>query len=296
VTNIDADHMQTYGGDFQRLRKAFLEFLQRLPFYGLAVLCIDDPALRELALSVPRPLLTYGTEPGADLYAAEIRQMRDRTHFRIMRAGSDQGLEVVLSLPGRHNVLNALAAVAVGRELGVGDEDIRGALAGFQGIGRRFQVYGAVRTQAGEVLLIDDYGHHPREVAATLQAVRDGWPERRVVVAFQPHRYTRTHDLFEDFTQVLSEVDVLLLLEVYPAGEAPIAGADGRTLCGAIRARGQVNPVFVPGIAELPGALAGLLADGDVLLTLGAGDIGKAAAGLPDALAARPGAAQEAWS
>jgi len=296
VTNIDADHMQTYGGDFQRLRETFLEFLQRLPFYGLAVLCVDDPVLRELASSVPRPLLTYGTEPGADLYAAEIRQTEGRTRFQIMRAGSDERLEVVLNLPGRHNVLNALAAVAVGRELGVGDQDVRRALEGFQGIGRRFQVYGAVRTRAGEVLLIDDYGHHPRELAATLQAIRDGWPGRRVVVAFQPHRYTRTRDLFEDFTQVLSEVDVLLLLEVYPAGEAPIAGADGRTLCGAIRARGQVNPVFVPGIAELPEALAGVLADGDVLLTLGAGDIGKAAAGLLDALAAGSGAARTARS
>ncbi len=277
VTNIDADHMGTYGGDFQRLREAFVEFLHRLPFYGLAVLCLDDPVLKAMVPSVPRQVLTYGLDTAADLYATDIRQTAARTSFRIVRAQTDEALSVELNLPGRHNVLNALAAVAVAHELGVKDADIRGALADFQGIGRRFQVYGEVRTPAAGVLLIDDYGHHPREVAATLQAIREGWPDRRLVVAFQPHRYTRTRDLFEDFARVLCEADVLLLLDVYGAGEDPIPGADGRALCGAIRARGQINPVFVPGVAELPGALEGVVADGDVLLTLGAGDIGQAA-------------------
>lgn len=277
VTNIDADHMQTYGGDFERLRQAFVEFLLRLPFYGLAVLCMDDPVVRDLATGVPRPVLGYGTGEGADVCATDLQQSGGRTRFRVRRAGAADGQSIVLNMPGRHNVLNALAAVAVAQELGVGDEAICRALEGFQGIGRRFQVYGEVATPAGAVLLIDDYGHHPREVAATVQAIRDGWPGRRLVVAFQPHRYTRTRDLFEDFTQVLSLVDVLVLLEVYPAGELPIRGADGRTLARAVRARGHVDPVFVSGVADLSAALVGVLADGDVLLTLGAGDIGTAA-------------------
>jgi len=277
VTNIDADHMQTYGGDFERLRQAFVEFLHRLPFYGLAVLCLDDPVVRELAADVPRPVLGYGTGENADVRATDLQQSGGRTRFRLVRPGAADGREIVLNMPGRHNVLNALAAVAVAQELGVGDEAICRALEGFQGIGRRFQVYGEVATPAGGVLLIDDYGHHPREVSATVRAIRDGWPGRRLVVAFQPHRYTRTRDLFEDFTQVVSRVDVLVLLEVYPAGEAPIPGADGRTLARAVRARGQVDPVFVSSVEDLSAALVGVLADGDVLLTLGAGDIGMAA-------------------
>ncbi len=289
VTNIDADHMSTYGGDFERLRQAFLEFLHRPPFYGLAVLCLDDPVVRELVPNVPRPVLTYGMTEAADVYATDVRQQGSRTRFTVVGAGSGKPLDMVLNLPGRHNVLNALAAVAVAGELGVPDKAICQALEGFEGIARRFQVYGELSTPAGQVLLIDDYGHHPREVAATVAAIRDGWPERRLVLAFQPHRYSRTRDLFEDFAQVLSQVDVLVLLEVYGAGEAPIPGADGRTLSRAIRARGQVDPVFVPSPADLPEALAGVLVGDDVLLTLGAGDIGAAARRLAEGFATGPG-------
>ncbi len=286
VTNIDADHMETYGGDFDRLRGAFLEFLHRLPFYGLAVLCADDPVLRGLIGEVSRPVLTYGLGPEADLYATDVRQDRLQTRFRAVHRATGEALEVTLNLPGRHNVLNALAAIAVGRELGVSGEAVCQALESFQGIGRRFQVYGPIPAGAGQVLLVDDYGHHPREIAATVQAARASWPERRLVVAFQPHRYTRTRDLLDDFAGVLSEVDVLVLLDVYPAGEPPIPGVDGRALARAIRARGRVEPIFVPEARDLPGVLAGVVADGDVVLTMGAGDIGAvaprlAAAGLP---------------
>ncbi len=280
VTNIDADHMGTYGGDFQRLVQAFVEFLHQLPFYGLAVLCVDDPRLHKIAATISRPVVTYGLEGDADIIAGDIRQEGSRTRFRIRRPDDDRGLDVVLNLPGKHNVLNALAAVAVAMELGVSDEAICRALEGFEGIGRRFQVYGDIAIPGGQVLFIDDYGHHPREVAATIGAIRDGWPGRRLVLAFQPHRYTRTRDLFEDFTEVLSRVDVLLLAEVYQAGEAPIPGADGRTLSRAIRRRGQVDPVFVTHMRALPGAMCGVLEDGDILLTLGAGDIGAVAAGI----------------
>jgi UDP-N-acetylmuramate--alanine ligase len=286
VTNIDADHMETYGGDFERLRGAFLEFLHQLPFYGLAVLCVDDPVVRATVAEVTRPVLTYGLDEGADLYATDLTPSGLQTRFRAVRAATGESLPVTLNLPGRHNVLNALAAVAVGRELGVEPAAVCRALERFEGIGRRCQVYGEVETPAGRVLLVDDYGHHPREVAATVQALRASWPGRRLVVAFQPHRYTRTRDLLDDFAQVLSEVDVLLLLEVYPAGEPPIPGVDGRALARAIRARGRVEPVFVPELEELPRDLARVVAAGDVILTLGAGDIGSmaprlAAAGLP---------------
>ena len=281
VTNIDADHMDTYGGDFTRLRQTFIEFLHQLPFYGLAVLCLDDPEIAALLPQVPRPVLTYGIASAADLRACDIEQQEITTRFSVTQRGRDGALAITLNMAGRHNVLNALAAIAVARELGVDDAAIQRALAGFQGIGRRFQMYGDIATAAGTVLLIDDYGHHPREIAATVQAIRAGWPTRRLVVAFQPHRYSRTRDLFEDFAMVLSEVDVLVLLEIYAAGEAPVAGADGRALSRAIRARGQVDPVFVSELANLPGVLRGVLRDGDVLLTLGAGDIGAAAAKLP---------------
>jgi len=277
VTNIDADHMETYGGDFDRLRGAFLQFLHRLPFYGLAVLCVDDPTLAGLLDEVSRPVLSYGLDPGADLYAADVRQEGLRTRFRAVRRPAGEVLEVTLNLPGRHNVLNALAAIAVGRELGVPGHAVCRALETFEGIGRRFQVYGEVDSPRGRVLLVDDYGHHPREVAATVAAARAGWPGRRLVVAFQPHRYTRTRDLLDDFAQVLCEVDVLVLLDVYPAGEPPIPGVDGRALARAIRARGRVEPVFVAEVEDLPEALAAVLADGDVVLTLGAGDIGGVA-------------------
>ena len=286
VTNIDADHLQTYGGDFDRLRQIFIEFLHHLPFYGLAVLCLDDPEVRNILDEVTRPVITYGIESDADLVASEIQQDEMQTHFTVRRQGHDKALDITLNLPGRHNVLNALAAIAVATELGVSDEAIRKALASFQGIGRRFQVAGEIETVAGRVLMIDDYAHHPREIAPTLAAVHAGWPGRRLVVVFQPHRYTRTHDLFDDFIQVLSGVDVLVLGEVYAAGETPISGADGRALARGIRARGHIDPVFVEDLATLPEVLNDVLHDGDILLTLGAGDIGAVAAGLPARLAA----------
>jgi UDP-N-acetylmuramate--alanine ligase len=283
VTNIDVDHMETYGGDFGRLRQTFIEFLHQLPFYGLAVVCLDDPVVAELLPQLPRPSLTYGLSKEADVRARDIRQLQATTHFKVVRrAGAE--LEVSLNLAGRHNVLNALAAIAVALELGVDDAAIQRALTGFQGISRRFQLYGEIPTAAGRVLMIDDYGHHPQEIAATVEAIRAGWPERRLVIAFQPHRYSRTRDLFEDFVKILSEVDVLVLLDVYPAGEEPIAAADGRALSRAIRARGQVDPVFVDAVTDLPTVLRGVLREGDVLLTLGAGDIGAAAAKLPEQL------------
>jgi UDP-N-acetylmuramate--alanine ligase len=290
VTNIDADHLSTYEGDFERLRQTFIEFLHHLPFYGLAVLCVDDPEVKRLLGEVTRPVITYGIDATADVRATDLRQEGMQTHFTVQRAGSDAGLAVTLNLPGRHNVLNALAAIAVASELGVSDSAIQEGLAHFQGIGRRFHVAGEVQSTAGSVLLIDDYAHHPREIAPTLAAVRAGWPGRRLVLAFQPHRYTRTRDLFDDFTEVLSEVDVLVIGEVYAAGEAPISGADGRALCRGIRARGHVDPVFVEEIDELPVVLGDILQDGDVLLTLGAGNIGAVAARLPGSLRAAGGA------
>nr|WP_127478903.1 UDP-N-acetylmuramate--L-alanine ligase [Sulfurivermis fontis] len=285
VTNIDADHMATYGGDFSKLRQTFVEFLHHLPFYGLAVLCLDDPVVREILPEVTRPVRTYGLTPDADIYAVDVRQDGLRNHFRVMRREGGRWLDVMLALPGRHNVLNALAAITVAHEVGVSDEAILRALAAFQGIGRRFQLNGEITVGDGTVTLVDDYGHHPREVAATIQAARASWPERRLVVVFQPHRYSRTRDLFEDFAEVLSTADALLMLEVYPAGEKPIPGADSRTLCRAIRARGQVDPVFVAHPDDLAATLRGVLQAGDVLLTLGAGDIGAAAAALPQQLA-----------
>lgn len=280
VTNIDADHMETYGGDFSRLRATFLEFLHHLPFYGLAVMCIDDPVVRAVLAEVTRPVLTYGLTDAADVYATGLRRDRMRTYFSVHRHGSAQALEVELNLPGRHNVLNALAAIAVAHEVGVGDAAIVRGLANFKGVGRRLQEQGEIHGKHGRALLIDDYGHHPREVAAVLEAIRNAFPGRRLVLCFQPHRYTRTRDLFEDFSITLSQVDVLLLLEVYAAGEAPIANADGRMLCRAIRARGQVNPVFVEHLDALAETLHDLIRDGDVVLTLGAGDIGAASAKL----------------
>lgn len=280
VTNIDADHMSTYGGDFDRLRQTFIDFLHHLPFYGLAVLCADDPVVKELMPQLTCPVITYGLSDTADIYAYDISQQEHRTHFQVARSEQHDWLDITLNLPGGHNVLNALSAIIVAHELGICDADICGALEGFAGIGRRFQIYGEYDTSSGRVLHIDDYAHHPREVAVTLQAIRQGWPDRRLVVAFQPHRYSRTRDLFEDFTMVLSEVDALVLMEVYAAGEAPIAGADGRTLARAIRLRGQVEPLFIEHTGKLAKALLGVLRDGDVLLTLGAGNIGTAAASL----------------
>ncbi|SCZ50426.1 UDP-N-acetylmuramate--L-alanine ligase [Thiohalomonas denitrificans] len=284
VTNIDMDHMGTYGGDFAKLRETFVEFVHHLPFYGLAVVCLDDPVVRELIPEMSRPVTTYGFSADADVRALDMVQDGLRTRFRIARPGAEEWLHVTLNMPGEHNVLNALAAVAVAHEVGVSDAAIESALDKFEGIGRRFQVHGEVKTPKGQVLLVDDYGHHPREVEATLKAARAAWPERRLVVVFQPHRYSRTRDLFEDFTEVLTEADALLVLEVYAAGETPVAGADSRTLCRAIRARGKVDPVFVHGREDLPETLLGVLRDGDVVLTLGAGDIGGIAAALPNQL------------
>ncbi|MBI1422758.1 MAG: UDP-N-acetylmuramate--L-alanine ligase [Gammaproteobacteria bacterium] len=277
VTNIDADHMETYGGDFERLKQTFIEFLHHLPFYGLAVLCLDDPTIAGILGKITRPVVTYGVNENADIRATDIQRSQFQTHFRVSRKDQPDWLHITLNMPGHHNVLNALAVIAVAHEVGIDDAAITKALAEFQGIGRRFQRYEDIPVASGTVMHIDDYGHHPREAAAVIEAIRGGWPNRRLVLVFQPHRYTRTRDLFEDFCMVLSEVDSLVLLEVYPAGETPIPGADGRTLARAIRNRGMVDPVFVETVDQLPQALHAILQDGDILLTLGAGNIGAIA-------------------
>jgi len=282
VTNIDADHMDTYGGDFTRLKQAFVDFLHNLPFYGLAILCVDDPSVREILPYVHKPVRTYGTGKDADVRASDIRQDGMHMHFKVTLANGHR-LDITLNHPGRHNVLNALAAVTVAAELGVSDDAIRAGLEHFTGVGRRFQINGSVPLAGGDVLLVDDYGHHPRELAVTIAAAREGWPDRRLVVAFQPHRYTRTRDLLDDFSAVLASCDTLFITEVYAAGETPISGADGRSLCRAIRARGG-NPVFVDKVQDLPQELAGMLKPNDLVLTLGAGNIGQVAAGLPQTL------------
>jgi UDP-N-acetylmuramate--alanine ligase len=281
VTNIDADHMDTYQQDFGRLKQAFVQFLQNLPFYGSAVLCVDDANLREILPQVTKPVLTYGIGEDASVRAEAITHDAGRMKFRALRQGA-KPLDVVLNLPGRHNVLNALAAIAVGTELGVEDRFIQKALKEFHGVGRRFQSYGEIGLPGGgSFTLIDDYGHHPAEMAATLEAARGAFPGRRLVLAFQPHRYTRTRDLFEDFVRVLSGVDVLLLAEVYAAGEAPIVAADGRSLARALRLAGMVEPLFVEDIAAMPDAIRRAAQDRDVVITMGAGSIG----GVPAQLA-----------
>ena len=280
VTNIDADHMATYEHDFGKLKAAFVQFLQNLPFYGAAVLCIDDANVREMLPQISKPALTYGTSAEAAVRAEAIEHMEGRMRFTALREKAPP-LEVTLNLPGRHNVLNALAAIAVATELSIKDEFISKALREFRGVGRRFQNYGAVRCEAGGTFtLIDDYGHHPAEMAATLEAARGAFPGRRVVLAFQPHRYTRTRDLFEDFVSVLSGADALVLAEVYPAGEPPIVAADGRALARALRVFGKVEPVFVEDIADMPAAIRRVAEDGDVVLTMGAGSIGSVPAQL----------------
>ena len=279
VTNIDADHLETYGGDFGRLRATFLEFLQRLPFYGLAVLCADDPIAAGLIAETGRPVVTYGLDK-ADVQAVDIRASGMGNDFTVVTADGERA-KLHLSLPGRHNVQNALAAVVIARELGVGFDAIRAAFAGFEGVGRRCESHGELRIGGRKVLVVDDYGHHPREIAATFEALRSAHPKRRLVCAFQPHRYTRTRDLFDDFCEVLSGADALLLTEVYAAGEARIAHYDGRALARGVRERGALSPVFVKGVADAPAALPAVLQDGDLLLTLGAGDIGS----LPSLLA-----------
>ncbi|QBB69568.1 UDP-N-acetylmuramate--L-alanine ligase [Pseudolysobacter antarcticus] len=295
ITNIDADHLENYGNDFAQLRKAFDDFLHRLPFYGVAVLCVDDAEVAELAAATTRRTVTYGIENVADVRATDIRQNGQQMHFDLHLSEHADALPVTLNLPGRHNVLNALAAAAVAWQLGVTPEAIQSALAGFQGVGRRFHVRGELTLDQGTALLVDDYGHHPRELAAVFEAARGGWPERRLVVAFQPHRYSRTHDLLDDFAKVLAEVDVLVLTEIYAAGETPITNADGRALARAVRARGKVDPVFVEHPSEFESELPALLRDGDVLLLLGAGDIGAVASQLArkgNLQAPAPGAAK----
>ncbi|ANF59579.1 UDP-N-acetylmuramate--L-alanine ligase [Halotalea alkalilenta] len=277
VTNIDADHMSTYDGDFGRLQETFIEFLHNLPFYGQAVLCIDDPVVRALLPRIQRQFVTYGFDADADYRIEGFRQSERRISFTALRPGGLAPLEVSLSMPGQHNALNALAAIAVASDAGVDDAAIIRALAGFAGVGRRFQVHGDFPVPGrrdGEVMLVDDYGHHPREVEAVIRGIRQGWPQRRLVMVYQPHRYTRTFELYEEFVRVLSDVDMLLLLDVYSAGEAVISGADGRSLAGSIRQRGQVDPLFVESKQALPKLLGNVLRDGDILITQGAGDIG----------------------
>ncbi|HJL65665.1 MAG: UDP-N-acetylmuramate--L-alanine ligase [Arenicellales bacterium] len=275
VTNIDADHLVTYGGSFQKLQKTFVDFIRNLPFYGLAVLCIDDQRVREIIPALNKPLITYGTSSDADIYADTIRQDGLEMNFQVRGRAISKPLDVTLSMPGEHNVLNALAAIAVASRLGVSDKAIIAGLAEFQGIGRRFQVRGELKLEQGSALLVDDYAHHPRELSATLAAAAAAWPDRRCITVFQPHRYSRTNELMDDFSQVLSSQESLIVTEVYPAGEAPVAMADGRALCRAIRSRGQVEPVFVEHLSDLPQVLAGLVRPGDIVLTLGAGDIGR---------------------
>ncbi len=276
VTNIDNDHLATHEGDFSRLKQSFVEFLHNLPFYGLAVLCTDDAEVRGILDEVARPYVTYGFDEDADIRAVNVRREGMQSFCEALRSGHAP-LAITINLPGRHNVLNALAAVAVAGELGIGDAPIQRALANFQGIDRRLQQLGDLHWPGGSALLIDDYGHHPTEIAATLDALRQGWPARRIVLAFQPHRYSRTRDLLDDFARVLGESDVLLVTEVYSAGEAPIAGADGRAICRAVRSRGCVEPVFVERVEDLADSLRGVLRDGDLLVTMGAGNIGAAA-------------------
>ena len=277
VTNIDADHMETYGHDFGRLKDAFVEFLHHMPFYGAAVVCIDDPVIRELLPRIERPITSYGIAEDAQVRALDIRAVDGQMHFRVQRRNGIElpELEVVLNLPGHHNVLNALAAIAVAVELGVPDAALLEALAQFKGVGRRFQRYGEVALPSGgQATVVDDYGHHPVEMAATLAAARGAFPGRRLVLAFQPHRYSRTRDCFEDFVKVIGQADAVLLAEVYAAGEAPVVAADGRALTRALRVAGKVEPVFVDQIADMAQAVLDNARDGDVVLCMGAGTIG----------------------
>jgi UDP-N-acetylmuramate--alanine ligase len=275
ITNIDADHMETYQHDFAKLKEAFVNFAQRLPFYGTAVLCIDDANVRDIIPTITKSIVTYGLAEDAQLRAQEIDHAGGRMRFVATKADIP-ALSVELNLAGVHNVQNALAAIAVGREAGVADAAIAKALSEFKGVGRRFQRFGEIAIpRGGSFTLIDDYGHHPTEMAATLDAVRRSFPGRRLVLAFQPHRYTRTRDLFEDFVKILSTADALLVAEVYPAGEAPIVAADGRALTRALSIGGRIEPVFVEDVSEMPEAIRAMARDGDVVLTMGAGSIGQ---------------------
>jgi len=296
VTNIDADHMETYDQSLDKLRQAFVDFLQRLPFYGVAVLCADDPNVRAIQPQLTKPVTTYGLAADAHVRALDVTASGVQMRFRAVRNGDEAaanaGIAVTLNLPGVHNVRNALAAIAVGLELGVPEAKIARALAEFKGVGRRFQNHGKVRLAGGgSFTLVDDYGHHPAEMAATLAAARGAFPKRRILLAFQPHRYTRTRDCFEDFVSVLSTADALVLTEVYPAGEAPIVAADGRALARAVRVQGKVEPVFVEKVADLPAAVLAAARDGDVVLTMGAGSIGNVAGSLASRVRSVNGAA-----
>ena len=285
VTNIDADHLETYRGDFSVLKQTFIDFLHNVPFYGLTILCVDDPVTREIMQRVTRPVVTYGFSEDADIRASNFRQDGLTSNFHVSYQDSDEGFDVALNMPGRHNVLNALAAIAIAGKLGVSDAAIVDGLSRFEGIGRRFQINDDLKLPDGDVEFVDDYAHHPKEIAATLAAVRDAWPDRRKVVVFQPHRYSRTRDLMDDFCQVLADQEVLIVMEVYPAGEQAIPGADGRSLCRGIRARGKALPVFVEDRQELLEVLGNTIKADDIVLTMGAGDIGRIAADLPQVLA-----------
>jgi UDP-N-acetylmuramate--alanine ligase len=276
VTNIEADHMDTYGGDFETLKQTFIDFLHNLPFYGQAIVCIDDPVVRELIPRISRQVITYGFSDDADVRIENYRQEGQQGKFTVIRKGKP-ALDITLNIPGRHNALNASAAIAVATEDDVEDQAILKAMAGTQGTGRRFDHLGEFETGNGKVMLVDDYGHHPSEVDVTIQAARAGWSERRLVMIFQPHRYSRTRDLYDDFANVLENVDVLIMLDVYAAGEKPIQGADGRSLCRTIRTRGKLDPIFVPDMTKLPSVLANVMQDNDLVLTQGAGDVGKVA-------------------
>lgn len=276
VTNIEADHMDTYGGDFDNLKQTFIDFLHNLPFYGQAIVCIDDPVICEIIPRISRQVITYGFAQDADVRIENYRQLGQQGQFTVVRKGK-ANLDITLNIPGRHNALNAAAAIAVASEDNISDEAILRAMANTQGTGRRFDHLGEFATGNGVAMLVDDYGHHPTEVDVTIKAARNGWADKRLVMIFQPHRYTRTRDLYDDFANVLEQVDVLIMLDVYSAGEKPIAGADGRSLCRTIRSRGKIDPIFVADSHTLPSVLANILQDGDLVLTQGAGDVGKVA-------------------
>ncbi len=297
VTNIDADHMETYGHDFENLKKAFVDFLHRMPFYGTAILCTDDAAVRAIVPQVTCPITSYGFDEGAEVRAVDVRAVDGQMLFTVQRRNGMvmPDLDVVLNLPGRHNVLNALSAIAVAVELSIPDDAVLRALAGFKGVGRRFQRYGEIpATDGGTFTLVDDYGHHPIEMAATLAAARGAFPGRRLLLAFQPHRFTRTRDCFDDFVKVIAQADAVLLTEVYAAGEAPIVAADGRSLARALRVAGKIEPVFVDAVADLPQAIADNARGGDVVLCMGAGSIGAVSAKVVELLSKKELLRQEA--
>jgi len=274
VTNIDADHLEAYAGDIHGLQAVFLEFLHHLPFYGLAVVCVDDAGVRNILPKISKPLVTYALDHDADFVAHGLEASGLQMRFNVAHGGDRDWLRVMLNLPGRHNVRNALAAIAVATELGVAREKIFDALRQFQGIRRRCEVLGTLSFPGKQVTVVDDYGHHPTEIAATLDAIRAGWPGRRVVAVFQPHRYTRTRDLFDEFCRELSRFDAVLMLDVYAAGEQPIAGADSDSLCRALHRRGEITPIFVQQRGDVAAKLPAVVENGDILLVLGAGDIG----------------------